>query len=687
MLRSLYAGISGITGQQAFMDVISNNIANVNTTGYKAGRITFADTLSETIADARGSLGNFGGVNPIQIGLGTKINSIDTNFKQGSMEATGMTTDLAINGNDFFIVSDGSNRYFTRSGAFQVDNNGYLLGPGGSTFVQGRMADEDGQLTSSTAVENIQLPFGKKDPAKATENVSLYCNLDQTAAKFEEWLGERKLETKDGTDISTSTSLANIEGFEIVDGDTIEINGTDRDGAALTGNFTYGLANDGITLGELLATINTTFSSGTDDGASIKLDENGFLRFKANQAGENDFSIAIVPPDTVDAVYETHTTSAVFQTSGVATQATDDLTNIDGVGGTGGGGELVAGDTFTISGTNAAGAVVNATFTYGAANDGTTMQDLVSFISSQFAGSTASLDTNGNIVLTDDSPGVSATTFAITDGTGTGFTRATSAVEGRDTTNVIIPSFAQEVVGATGKHTTTITVYDSQGDTHELEFEFLQDPTPGSNLWTWSISIDEGDIVPTEGSTGTVEFNADGSMKEFAYDNNAEALRFSSTGIKEMVIDFNAGTSGGFDGITQFSSASTTIAIEQDGYSLGVLDSISVDDQGIVNGFYSNGQSRTLAQIALANFTNRGGLKKEGSSLFSANTASGNPIISWAGSNTSSQIQAGYLESSNVDLTNELSQMIIAQRGIQANSKVISTSDTILTTIIDRMKR
>jgi len=134
-------------------------------------------------------------------------------------------------------------------------------------------------------------------------------------------------------------------------------------------------------------------------------------------------------------------------------------------------------------------------------------------------------------------------------------------------------------------------------------------------------------------------------------------------------------------------SPSTTIAIKQNGYSLGVLQNINIDDQGIINGIYSNGVTKALAQIAMANFTNESGLTKEGGSLFAANPSSGDPIISWAGQNTSTLIKSGYLESSNVDLTDEFAKMILAQRALQANAKVVSTADEILSTIIDRMKR
>ncbi len=679
MLRSLFSGVSGVTTQQAYMDVIANNIANVNTTGYKSGRITFADTFSQTLSDARGSSGNFGGVNPVQIGLGTRISSIDTNFNSGALEATGMSTDLAINGDGFFIVGDGSSRYFTRAGAFQIDSNGMIIAQGGQYFVQGRMADEDGTLTSSTSLENIVLPFGKKDPAHATENVDLYCNLNREAATTEQWLSDSPLEI-DGDAINgsgnlSSIDLSSIDGVNIQNGDVIQITGTDRDGNAITVDFTYG--STGTTLQDLVTAINTAFNSGDSTGATVIVDDNGYLRFTANEAGPNDFSFALIPPDTVEATAQTHTAATAWTTNTGADNATTstDLASIDGA-------TIPPDTTITIAGTDADGSAVNLNFVYG--TDGTTVGDLISTINNAFTGVTATL-ANGQLVFTNNDTGANVTS-SITSFTGCGLDLAFNTVNGTNATSVSLPSMSEVVNGATGEHSTEITVYDSQGAEHNLVVNFTQDNTPGSNFWSWEVVIDNGEINPTAGNSGTVSFNEDGSLKEFLY-TNGEALTFNVDGAQEVNIRFNAGTSGAFDGITQFSSPSTTIAIEQDGYTLGQLSNISVDEMGVITGFYTNGQSKTLAQIAMATFTNQGGLKKEGDSLYSENSATGNPIINWGGSNASSTIRSGYLEASNVDLTMEFTNMIIAQRAIQANAKTISSADTILTTIIDRLKR
>lgn len=946
MLRSLYSGISGVKNQQAQLDVISNNIANVNTNGFKSGRMTFADALSENISGARGTAGNFGGANPVQIGRGAVISSIDTNFKQGSLDATSSLTDVAINGKGFFVVSDGQKQYYSRAGAFQIQDDGSLMAQGGSHYVMGRVADTDGNLPSSTAIDKIILPFGKKEPAKATENVTLYCNLSKNATQVEEWLGGSALTTDGKTPATGNTDLAVIEGNTIHVGDKIEITGTKKDGSkVINGNqnytFTYGV--DGTTIQDLMNKINEAFESTTADGSTMSLDQNGKLRLLANQGGENATTIFLtaLSADNHSATKEVHTSEGEYLNYGIPTSTTaiNDLVQVstdyvdgdtinvtiagqsktftygaandgttvgdfinwvnssstgfpDGVNakvdsrgaivsdigsvaiataaGTGVGfastaanttyfgiGNLQAanGDTdlvrlyntdathgvsisegkkFIIKGQNPDGYYKQCAFVYGADEDGTTINDLLTKINNTFDGVTASIDTNGQIVFKNDSSGESKTYIQIVDGTGanstsnftmnfttekftssdalttgtgvavTGATTINTttvppadpdgvigvtnyaagdvlsiigtktdgtsvvvdytfptnpdtatlqdlvdtinsgsfsgmqasidadgkivftdlnlsddfdytsfeivegkhtdgsanigsglartfdydetATAGTDNSKIVLPSFSSATNGTTGKHSTSITVYDSLGDSHELEINFTQDLTPGSNKWNWDVVVDEGNTIPNAGNSGTVTFNEDGSLKAFSF-NNGDKLKFKVNGTDEVSIALNPGTAGAFDGITQMSSASTTVAIDQDGYTLGVLNNINIDDQGIITGIYSNGVSKNLAQMALASFTNEGGLQKEGNSLYSANNSSGNPIVGWAGQNTKTVIKSGYLESSNVDLTDEFAKLIISQRALEANSKVIGTADTILSTIINNMKR
>ncbi len=915
MLRSLYSGISGVKNQQAQLDVISNNIANVNTTGYKSNRITFADALSETISGARGTAGNFGGANPVQIGRGAAISSIDTMFKQGSLDSTGIISDLAVNGKGFFVVTDGARQYYTRAGAFQIQDDGSLMSQGGSFYVMGRTADENGKLRSTTALERIVMPFGRKEPAKATTDVDVYCNLNKNASKVEEWLGKDQLLTN-GKPAKLTTDLAVIDGNNLMLGDVIEITGTDRDGNKILDpnnkvwTFTYG--EDGTSMQDLIDKINVVFNS-TDsvNGATVSLDQSGRLRLVANTAGENDFSIFLTPKaeanhvatteqrsalssfssfvnnkvseldgggaamnyqagDTVDITYDGNTETYTFATGNETLQDIVDFinnnfegANVGLVPGTGSNevqiqdindsnitiafagssgaatgldgiteatdiqltsnirpastatdlkhltnSSILNGRTVIIEGTNPDGTHVSGSFTYGSTNDGTTIQDLLNKINDTFYGVTATMDETGTISLTDNSSGESLSSITLKSGTSAGFdinfetesftasniytdssipgtaiatslisditsipyspgeiitinalqmngvtkshnytfnagdtlqdfiddindsnifTGLTAKLEngqivftddsladshnytsvqivngpdtvgrgletsfvsnaGTNNSSIKVPSFSSVQEGETGKHHSAITVFDSAGQAHTIEIAYTQDTTPGSNKWFWEVIVDEGKIKPHAGGSGTVLFNDNGSLKSFHYDNGNQ-LRFNVLGADELKISLNGGTPGAFDGMTQMDSASTNVLIEQNGHTLGVLNNISVDDQGIIAGVYSNGVTRTLAQVALASFTNEGGLQKEGNSLFSANNSSGNAITGWAGQNNSTVIKSGYLESSNVDLTDEFAKLIISQRALDANAKVISTADMILSTIIDRMKR
>jgi flagellar hook protein FlgE len=182
MMRSLFAAVSGLKNHQTRMDVIGNNIANVNTFGFKASRVTFEESLSQLVASASrppgGPSGSVGGTNPFQVGLGMSIASIDQIFTQGNLEATGVNTDLAIQGPSFFVLSDGSQNLFTRAGNFRIDANGRLVHATNGFVVQGRLANA-GVLTQT--IGDIRLPFGQKSAAQATTTATLAGNLDASA--------------------------------------------------------------------------------------------------------------------------------------------------------------------------------------------------------------------------------------------------------------------------------------------------------------------------------------------------------------------------------------------------------------------------------------------------------------------------------------------------------------------------
>ncbi|MBQ1614815.1 MAG: flagellar hook-basal body complex protein, partial [Selenomonas sp.] len=184
MMRSLFSGVAGLKGHQTRMDVIGNNIANVNTTGFKSSRVTFADTLNQTVSGASAPGDTIGGTNPKQIGLGVGVASIDLLFTDGSIQSTGKNTDLCLSGNGLFIVKQGSDVYYTRDGAFEFDADGNYVLPGNGMFVQGWMA-KDGVLSTTGAVENIQVKAGKSMEAAATKIATYENNLNAAMEGYE----------------------------------------------------------------------------------------------------------------------------------------------------------------------------------------------------------------------------------------------------------------------------------------------------------------------------------------------------------------------------------------------------------------------------------------------------------------------------------------------------------------------
>ncbi|WP_404997037.1 flagellar basal body rod protein FlgG [Caldifermentibacillus hisashii] len=167
MLRSMYSGISGMKNMQIKLDVIGNNIANVNTFGFKKGRITFKDAMYQTIGSASEKTDTRGGINAKQVGLGSEIASIDTIHTESSLQNTSRPLDLAItNGDGYFVVNDGGQYYFTRAGNFYIDKNGFLVNSDGYR-VQKIKNTENPENAENRETEDIKIPKQKKVDGKS----------------------------------------------------------------------------------------------------------------------------------------------------------------------------------------------------------------------------------------------------------------------------------------------------------------------------------------------------------------------------------------------------------------------------------------------------------------------------------------------------------------------------------------
>ncbi len=396
MMKAMYSAVNGTRNHQIRMDVIGNNISNVNTIGFKASRVSFQEALNQILRSASKPTGNMGGVNPMQVGIGCKVRSIDVDMTQGGLEPTGRLTDMAIQGSGFFVVSDGSGKYyFTRVGAFDIDKDGALTNPGTGWRVQGKLFM--GGVFQNT-LSDIKIPIGDSmDPAQTTE-----------------------------------------------------------------------------------------------------------VYFKGNLSAEAE-------------------------------------------------------------------------------------------------------------------PGVES-------------------------------------------WTTTTIVYDSKGREHEIMLKFSK---VDEKNWNWTAEDESGTV-----GSGTIAFDDFG---KFESQTGSVTLNFGTPQSIELK----------FDALTQYGKVSSVGDWYQDGYASGSLETFTVDQNGVVTGIYSNGQNKVLAKIVIASFANPGGLIKEGGNLWSQSANSGDPDIGEANDGGRGAIISGVVEMSNVDLAREFTDMIITQRGFQANTRVITSADEMLQELIN----
>ncbi len=230
---------------------------------------------------------------------------------------------------------------------------------------------------------------------------------------------------------------------------------------------------------------------------------------------------------------------------------------------------------------------------------------------------------------------------------------------------------AGAAIGA--KHSMSITTYDSGGGPHEIRIEFTN---TGPGAWSWVPTSGSAAIAP---AAGTVTFNPDGTLATFT----GGALTVTPTTGDPYTVTVNPGTIGGTDGLAGFTNPTTALVNSQDGFQAGDLVNIAVDGRGVITGFFTNGVSRSLAQISLASFNNPSGLVRSGDNIYEDSANSGLAVLGFSGTSSQSTITPGALEGSNVDISQEFTNMIIAQRGFQANARVITTSDEMLSELVN----
>lgn len=658
-LSSLNAGISGLKASQTSLNVIGDNLANLNTSGFKASRVSFADELSNTLKQAQAPAGVLGGINPMQVGTGVKVGSINRDFSQGSISPTGRPLDLAIQGKGFFILDGTFQDFYTRVGSFGLDINNDLVDTA------------SGLKVKSVGGLSITMPVNSVIPAKPTSAIALDGNLDANTA-----IGAVK------QIVTASTAYTNLYNNEVsnsgyttatgvakattalndltqnttdyVAGDVIDITGTDTAAAAVATTFTFGTANDGTTVADLLAKITAAYTNST---ASIG--PSGEIILSTLNAGHANLDITLADNggNTGASTFSAFTlgTNANSATllNDLSVNATDYVANSN----------VTLTDTIQIVGTESDGTTVNTTFNYGSTHNGTTLGDLLATISNNYGSATATTNSSGNIVLTSDTPGTSKLTLSIADNPS--ITGATTYGGFSATTN-----------GSGSTYVTTMQVFDTQGKSFPVTLTF--DKT-ADNTWRVTPTLN-----PTDGSITTaitsITFNANGSLSLVG---GVQTMTITNPAGSTQTVNLDIGSLTLFNGLTQFAGNSSAAATSQDGYESGFFLSSSVNTDGSITALFTNGQTQDVGKLQMAKFANPSGLSKEGGNMWGQTVASGTAILTTALSGGMGSIISGALEGSNVDIAEEFTNLIIAQRSFQANARTITTTDEIMQELVN----
>ena len=845
MMRSLWSGVSGMQAHQIAIDVEGNNIANVNTAGFKYSRANFSDILSQTPRVATAPQGELGGQNAMQIGLGTSVNSTTRIFSQGTLTSTDKNTDLALQGNGFFVVSPdgGTTRYYTRNGDFLRDKAGNFVNESGH-IVQGWTRDEEtGTIDTTAPIKNIVIKEGLTTPARATKEMKVKGNLDSgnaignrstpiysldsvtggrdfdgddlrsnseihsendvnanqfyTNAKNEQVLTERGVDLgvtfnelgnglalRDGQGIWVSyanavtknpfqigsTNPANIGQFTTPQTLNITLNNTtitatvnniSEVAAAINAQYNKTGVRAEISEGYKLTLINRNNSGTTANTKNIHLVVNG-TDTTGMAAGTHGGSLNIIT--AYQYKYNSSSVTANHQANdGIprSVHTTEDLRaaiqkdmrayvdyNGDGMLGgaaigtppslTAGEAILAASDaarlatkTYNTSynaGVNrglsaaaAAAAAITDTVTalgtlppaYLAAYNagragGTTQADHENGLAAIRAmvdmtdlndGAKLTVNKQGQYQLENPASGVADQPIYMTV---TGLTQEASGGGNAISENTKLTTIMSALEGAMSSgqavrtsgalmmssHGATAEIYDSLGSKHTVSIKWAKTGTTsdGGTEWSMIIQVPEPAEINFSGSgprnvlTGSLRFNSDGSLASFNPAGFSFTANNGSAAGQSVRLNFGLGTD--FNGLTSFDKKSSTDSIAQDGYAGGTLTNLKVDENGTIIGTFSNGKSFGLAQVAVATFTNQEGLHAEGENVFSMTSNSGEAVIGTAGSGDKGTIAAAKLEASNVDLSRALTQLIVIQRGYQANSKTITTSDEMLNTLL-----
>ena len=671
MSVALSAGVTGLESYQKMLDLAGDNLANVGTTAFKSSRITFSQLLSETIKTASQPTNTVGGTNPQQIGHGVGIASITPMMTQGNIANTGNPLDLAIEGEGYFVLNDGAKDLYTRAGAFAIDANSRLVDPATGYIVQriGTTGESDGFQAAGDS--DVRVPTDVSMPARATSEVRVAGNLS-TTAKFADTQINKVTSniafTVGGSPASVTTKISELDqytGTTWADG-TITFSGYKPDGTALgispTTDLTMAVTST-TTIQNVLDYLNTD-----DGGARTAEIQTVTLAGGGGVPDEGKYTLTYDGATTTELDYD----ATILQ----ITAALDALSTTPATGGITPSAALATGTTFAFDSSmgDSDGEVPLITITSVGLKDGGT--DVTGVCAETVKGhgphgvlddATASL-VNGKIRITDAQSGYSESDFKMA---------------WSDSYLTMPAYFEVTTVGGEEVKNVNITVFDTQGGKHVLSGAFVRTDT--ANTWDMiltSISGNITDITFDNRRINGVEFYAsDGSFKGLnaaTGDTTQFTVTFAHDPGNPQVINVSMGTVGQFNGLTQFDANSTAVAREQDGYAAGSFSNLSVSNDGLVIGSFTNGIKKDIATLQLALFQNPTALEAMGDGYFSPSANSGGAIATQALSGGAGSLRGGALEGSNVNAAKEFISLIQSQNYYQANARTIRIANEML---------
>jgi len=651
---ALYTALSGLRAHQTYIDVIGNNLANVSTPGFRGSRATFSDLLSFTVRSGSGPNGTFGGTNPMQIGHGALMASVDTDLNQGTFQDTGRPLDVAMQGRGFFTLTDGLQTFYSRVGSFGIDADRALVDL------------RTGLRVVSSTGGNINVPVSDTLPAQPSTSIEFQGNVPARVGGPLEEIVQSAVVLKQGTAATKQAvgTAGSGNDFDLTAyaGRTVLVSVNGRAQQTVTfapaANFNAGPVP--------ASTVAAVFNL---EGLQVTADDlAGTIDFSTVRLGENATLKVDDGPSASGLLNALGLNATLVSGTETTATGTTDLAQM-----TARNAAYAPGDGITVSGTNPDGTVFSDTFTYGSGpgQDGTTIAQLLTFLNSTIdpAQATAEITNDGNIrIVATDKEEASLSLFI---GDATGNTGGNSW-----------PNFEIAQDG-TGPDTavTSIDVVDAQGRTHPITLTFTRS-TLDNTIWDLQAEIDPDEGTLTQGSIGQIRFNDNGSFNVIGGGTNA--MIFDWNGISSaQTVTIDLGTSGQFDGVAMLGNSTTVAATNQDGFIAGTLLNPGFNNLGQLVGYYSNGQSKILDTLRVSMFSNEGGLLKAGDTMFIESPNSDDAIATTASSAGAGSVRAGQLENSNVDIAREFVNLIEAQRGFQANSRVITTTDEILAELMN----